>query len=262
MSVNSAFLDSKRADTSNTGLIVDRRHQRRDCYFEEVSMWHSELVNKITGLGSYLLHEDNENATVAATVGLSGTTNYTLTASGQSEIAPNIQTIQNDNQIIFPLVVIIEELEEVSSYMNSGIASVETGSKQKHWVVDMLKDLGYTYGVLAESYVLCLQRNDGKRIEVMQSLMASLLYILDQWIHVVETTPSTKASASPLLTIEHTELLQTIRSQSIRGWCDRMRHHMHILKGQHMSQACKTQLDSQLIALQSIEDRILHLIVI
>merc|ERR1719223_300913 len=119
---------------------------------------------------------------------LDGLANYSLNTPS-SELVPHVQPLRNARQTIFPLVMILEECEELSSY-----TQLPAG-----WVLDMARSLGFTYEALADSYSLCMQRSSDKRIEVILRLMASLLLVLDRWVRGVDGAQS--RAVSPLLAL-------------------------------------------------------------
>lgn len=248
--IGQLFLETKRTAGD---VIIDRRYQCRSVLFESEMQadgrgrssdsWLHELQAKVLQMAQVLLREDGADET-AASARLMGT-----------------------NSVLFPVGLIMDECEELSTYLELACRqSASAGAVyavKRGWVMDMLHDAGFSCGSLIETAVARLQQSEGRRVECTLRYIASVIYLLDKWI-VLASGNGAEGSGrggSALASMEQMGLLQAIRAQSVRHWCDRLRHHIHVLSGHHMALSDKQLIDSYSNELKLIEQKVVNLVI-
>lgn len=241
--VGQLFLETKRTAGD---VIVDRRYQCRNVLFESEMQadgrgrssdsWLHELQAKVLQMAHVLLREGD---------GRDGS-----------------PRLMGHNTALFPVGLIMDECEELSIYLEQscrqGAGAGADYSVKRGWVMDMLRDAGFSCGSLVETAIARLQQSEGRRVECTLRYISSVIYILDKWVVLASNVGG---GLGPLAAMEQMELLQAIRAQSLRHWCDRLRHHIHVLSGHHMSVHDKQLVDSYSNELQTIETKIINLVI-
>lgn len=186
-SIESAtFLAYKRdSDLIDT---YERYQQSRHISFEHAQQWLPALETKLVQLGRELL--------------------------GDSD-SPRSST--------FPVLVILEEVEELVSTLTS------CGVPTRRGITGQLcYDIGMSHGSLIEAYMEIFDRWAGKPPEKLLQILSSSSLALLHWSRLA-------AQQSTLHTGATRELAQAVRSGRLRGWLEKLRRHISTLGGRQLS---------------------------
>lgn len=258
------FLESKRSGGS---IIVDRRYQYRGSVFESEMRcltdasssgiggsvsdhmrdgWLVELQLQVSMLGRILLRDEDGSAP-AAYLGAS--------------------------MHMLPASLIFNECEEISAYLeiackqyaDSGLGSpapvpaIARFTVKRGWVIDLLHDAGCSYGALMEIAIDSLPKGESQRVECLLRCVSSIIYLLDRWFVYVLNGEDVHQES---IQLEKIELLQAIRGQHVRHWCDLLRRHLHNISiARPMSTIDRLSIEVYTSEVKALEQKIVHLVV-
>lgn len=161
-----------------------------------------------------------------------------------SKLGKELYSFTRDD--VFPLAVIIEELEEIAS-----ISPVFIG---RGWAVDCLQRIPVPYDVLVPAYVeVIFDRWAGKQAEKLLQVISSAAYLLKNWTNIaIQMNTSTSVA-------EHRHLMQSIQSGRFHIWHKRLRKYMNTLTSKSLSKTFEQLYKDVLLEINEIEQTLTQL---
>lgn len=171
------FLDSQRRDHSK--LFIDARNQENKFTFEDYQQWLPQLFQQIISLGKEILAYENK---------------VSSTTSANNNILSGGQGYLMENSIYFPLSMIIEEIEEIISFIRfpsltdlnkSGALPVQLLHEfRQHYSFgyQLISNLQLSSSIIIEYYFMIFNRWVTKTYDKQLQLLMIIIYLLLEWI--------------------------------------------------------------------------------